>query len=153
MFNVAIRYIVIACSGVLLFTLYRFTKEEEFAGRYTVLFDIVLGVYSLILLSNELLYWIDYLTFTENPYKLGLSILWAAFATALIFIGIRLRKKHIRLFAIILLGVTLVKLFLYDITAMDTITKTVLFVSLGVLLLASSFLYNKFKSIIFDETL
>ncbi|MFN8365660.1 MAG: DUF2339 domain-containing protein [Candidatus Kapaibacterium sp.] len=153
MFNVVMRYITLMCSGVLLFTFYRFTKEELFAGRYTKLFDIVLGVYFWILLSNELLYWIDYLTFTEHPYKLGLSILWAAFATTLIFMGIRMRKKHIRLFAIVVLGVTLTKLFLYDITSMDTITKTVLFVSLGVLLLASSFLYNKFKSIIFDETL
>ena len=53
--------------------------------------------------------------------------------------------------AMVLFGVTLLKLFLYDIASMNTITKTIVFVSLGILLLIISFLYNKYKHKISDE--
>jgi uncharacterized membrane protein len=45
----------------------------------------------------------------------------------------------------------LVKLFFYDISHLGTISKTIVFVSLGVLLLIVSFLYNKYKDLIDDE--
>ena len=51
--------------------------------------------------------------------------------------------------AIALVGVTLVKLFFYDIADLGTIPKTILFVTLGVTLLLISFLYNKYKAAIF----
>jgi uncharacterized membrane protein len=47
-----------------------------------------------------------------------------------------------------LLAVTLAKLFLYDIADLDTIPKTILFVTLGITLLLISFLYNKYKDVI-----
>ncbi|MDR2848905.1 MAG: DUF2339 domain-containing protein [Bacteroidales bacterium] len=50
-----------------------------------------------------------------------------------------------------LFGVTLIKLFLYDIAHLNGIAKTIVFVSLGILLLIISFLYNKYKHIIYDE--
>ena len=52
--------------------------------------------------------------------------------------------------AIALFALTLVKLFFYDIAGLDTISKTVIFVSLGILLLIISFLYNKYKNLIFE---
>ena len=53
--------------------------------------------------------------------------------------------------AIVMFGLTLIKLFFYDISHLDTIAKTVVFVVLGILLLIISFLYNKYKHIISDE--
>ena len=81
--------------------------------------------------------------------KLGLSILWGVYALVLIVIGIASNKKHLRIAAIALLAVTLVKLFLYDVANLPTIPKTILFVSLGLLMLIVSFLYNKYKNFIF----
>jgi len=83
--------------------------------------------------------------------KLGLSILWGVYALAMIVIGIAWSKKHLRIAAISLLAVTLAKLFLYDVADLPTIPKTILFLSLGVLLLVVSFLYNKFKAKIFKD--
>jgi len=80
----------------------------------------------------------------------GLSILWGLYALVLVGIGIYKKKKHLRIAAMALFGVTLAKLFLYDITQLNTIAKTVVMVSLGILLLIFSFLYNKFQ--IDDET-
>jgi uncharacterized membrane protein len=48
----------------------------------------------------------------------------------------------------VLFGVTLIKLFIYDLSYLNTISKTIVFVSLGVLLLIISFLYNKYSSTI-----
>ena len=81
--------------------------------------------------------------------KLGLSIFWGIYALGLIAIGIAWNKKHLRIAAIALLAVTLVKLFVYDVADLPTIPKTILFVSLGLLLLIISFLYNKYKALIF----
>ena len=48
-------------------------------------------------------------------------------------------------------ALTLVKLFFYDISHFDTLAKTVVFVSLGILLLIISFLYNKYAHLISEE--
>jgi len=80
-----------------------------------------------------------------------LSILWGVYALALVVLGIRKKQKHLRLAGIALFLVTLIKLFLYDLAGAGTITKTVSFISLGVLLLVVSFLYNKYKEVLFGE--
>jgi uncharacterized membrane protein len=49
----------------------------------------------------------------------------------------------------VLLGVTVAKLFLYDVSDLPTIPKTILFISLGILMLIVSFLYTKYKGVIF----
>ena len=81
--------------------------------------------------------------------KLGLSILWGVYALFLIVIGISKHKKHLRIAAFVLLAVTLVKLFLYDVADLPTIPKTILFISIGLLMLLVSFLYNKYVDVIF----
>jgi len=88
---------------------------------------------------------------STQSYKLGLSILWGIYSLLLIALGIWKKKKYLRIGAISLFGVTLIKLFLYDIKYLDTISKTIVFVLLGILLLIISFLYNKYKHIISEE--
>jgi len=69
----------------------------------------------------------------------------------LIVLGIWRKKKYLRIGAIALFGITLIKLFFYDLSQLDTIAKTVVFISLGVLLLIISFLYHKYKHFISNE--
>jgi uncharacterized membrane protein len=87
----------------------------------------------------------------QNSYKLGLSILFGSYSLILIILGILQKKKHLRLGAMFLFGATLIKLFVYDLVSLDTISKTIIFLALGVLLLIISFLYNKYAVRIFDE--
>ena len=86
----------------------------------------------------------------HNSYKLGLSILWGAYSLLMIAVGIWKKNKYLRVAAMALFAITLVKLFLYDISHLSTIATTVVFVALGILLLIISFLYNKFKHKISD---
>jgi uncharacterized membrane protein len=88
---------------------------------------------------------------SKQVYKLALSILWGIYSLGLISYGIWKKKSHLRIGAISLFAVTLIKLFVYDLQHMSTISKTIVFIALGILLLIISFLYNKYKSILFEE--
>ncbi|GAK96719.1 hypothetical protein JCM19294_1028 [Nonlabens tegetincola] len=97
------------------------------------------------------MHWMDFAGVSNN-YKLGLSILWAVYSLGLVILGIWKRKQYIRITAITLFGLTLVKLFFYDLTYLNTISKTIVFISIGALMLIASFLYNKFNKQIADES-
>ena len=112
----------------------------------------VIFTYSTVLwiLTSELINWMDIAGYSES-YKLGVTILWGVYSLSMIVIGIWKQNKNIRITAIVIFALTLAKLFLYDITDLNTISKTIVLVSLGILLLIISFLYNKYKHYIFDE--
>jgi hypothetical protein len=149
-FHIAIRYISIGFAMALLFTTYRYIKEEFMNINLNLFFELILAVAALWILSSELVYWMTVANPTES-YKLGLSIFWGVFSLILIAIGIWKSKKHLRIGAMILFAITLIKLFVYDISHLNTISKTIVFMSLGILLLIISFLYNKYKHVISDE--
>ena len=110
--------------------------------------DGLIALSILILASGELINVMEQLRLPDSS-KYGLSVLWGAYALAVIAVGIKLAKKHLRIFGIVLLGITLAKLFIYDIADLPTIPKTILFVSLGILMLIVSFLYTKYRHVIF----
>ncbi len=152
--HILIRYFSYAFVGGLIFALYKYIKQDFLhevlpENLSVAFFDFVLYFSLWLVVSSELINWMDILGY-RNSHKLGLSILWGIYALFLIILGIYQSKKHLRIGAIALFGITLAKLFLYDIAELDTISKTIVFVSLGILMLIVSFLYNKYKSLIFD---
>ena len=150
-YNIYMRYISFLFFSLLLFAIYQLAQQQYLKFNSKIPFEILLHTAIIWVTSSELLNWMD-LSGSEQSYKLGLSILWGIYALLLIGLGIWKKKKHLRIGAIVLFSITLVKLFFYDISSLNTISKTIVFVSLGVLLLIISFLYNKYKHIIFDET-
>jgi uncharacterized membrane protein len=52
----------------------------------------------------------------------------------------------LRVTAMIILGITLAKLFFYDITKLSTLAKTVLFMLLGGLMLVGAYFYQRYKA-------
>lgn len=149
-FHLWIRYISYVFVGFILFACYRYIRQDFMKVNLKMAFDLLLHISILWITSSELLHWMDIAGSSES-YKLGLSILWGVYSLFLIALGIWKKKKHLRILAIAIFAVTLIKLFFYDISHLDTIAKTVVFVSLGILLLIISFLYNKYKLIIADE--
>lgn len=150
-FNLWIRYISYVFVAVLLFAIYKYGKQQFMKFSNKVIFEVILVITALWIVSSELLHWLDMADYASS-YKLGLSILWGVFSLVLVIIGIWKNKKYLRVGAMVLFGITLIKLFLYDIASLNTISKTIVFVSLGILLLIISFLYNKFKDKIIDDT-
>ena len=149
-FNISIRYVSFAFVALTLIACYKYIRQDFMQRDFKIAFDFLLHTSVLWIASSELINWMDIAESTQS-YKLGLSILWGIYSLLLIALGIWKKKKHLRIGAISLFGVTLLKLFFYDISHLDTIAKTIVFVSLGILLLIISFLYNKYKHIISDE--
>lgn len=149
-FNIGIRYIAIGFFAFLMFAIHKLSKAGFMKFNAKLPFVALLHISILWILSSELLQWMD-LAGSNQTYKLGLSILWGVYSLFLIAYGIYKNNKYLRIGAIALFAVTLIKLFFYDIASMNTITKTIVFVSLGILLLIISFLYNKYKHKIADE--
>lgn len=149
-FNIGIRYISFAFVALALIACYTYIRQEFMKVDYKMAIDLLLHLSILWIASSELINLMELSGATQSN-KLGLSILWGVYALLLISLGIWKTKKHLRIGAIALFSVTLIKLFFYDISHLDTISKTIVFLSLGILLLIISFLYNKFKHHISDE--
>ena len=150
-FHILIRYISFAFVATMLYAIYKYIQQEFLKAELKIAYEIMLYITILWITSSELINWMDIVHSTQS-YKLGLSILWGIYSLMLIALGIWKKKKHLRIGAIIIFGLTLAKLFLYDISYLDTISKTIVFVSLGILLLIISFLYNKYKNLISGDT-
>ncbi|WP_431292349.1 DUF2339 domain-containing protein [Pedobacter sp. P26] len=149
-FNIGIRYIAIAFFALLIVQCHKLQRSGLLKKDLKMMFDFLLYVSLLWIISSELINILE-LSHSEGSYKLGLSILWGIFSLFLISMGLAKNKKHLRIGAMVLFGITLIKLFFYDIYSLSTISKTIVFVSLGVLLLIISFLYNKYKHLIIDD--
>jgi uncharacterized membrane protein len=154
-FLIVIRYISYAFLASLLIACFFYIKQRsllEAANEKAlqIAFDMVFFVTLLWVLSAEVITWMSILGYPDS-YKLGLSIFYGIYALAMVVVGIvHQEKKYLRVGAIVLFAFTLTKLFLYDISNLSTISKTIVFVSLGILLLIVSFLYNKYKHLIFE---
>jgi uncharacterized membrane protein len=147
---ILVRYFSFGIVAVLLFAMARNRNLVNAQRKLRALFDVMLHMVILWIASSELINIMD-LSGSTQSYKLGLSILWGVYSLFMIILGIWKKNQPLRIASIILFGITLVKLFFYDIIHLNTISKTIVLVSLGVLLLIISFLYNKYKHLIADE--
>ncbi|HSO86860.1 MAG TPA: DUF2339 domain-containing protein, partial [Draconibacterium sp.] len=149
-YHLIIRYISLAFFTALIYSTYRFVIISFQPAVFLKIFEIALSIAIVWISSSELINWLS-LSGSNELYKHWLSILWGAFSLILVSYGIWKKKKHLRIFAIILFSGTLVKLFFYDLTNLETIPKTIVFLFTGVLLLIVSYLYNKYTKMIFEE--
>ena len=70
------------------------------------------------------------------------SALWMVYGAALMVVGFRRGIAFVRRLALVLIGITIAKVFLYDLSALERAYRIVAFIALGVLLLAISFAYG-----------
>ena len=73
------------------------------------------------------------------------SLAWGLYAVVSLVAGLRMRYAPIRYLAMAVLGVTILKLFLLDLAALDQAYRVLSAIGIGVLLLIASFLYQRFK--------
>ncbi len=75
--------------------------------------------------------------------QLALSLTWAGYAAVLIVIGIRRGYRPIRYTAIVLFGLTVVKVFVADLSGLEGIYRVLGLLVVGTILLLVSFLYQR----------
>lgn len=123
------------------------------------IFGTILSVFGMAIMSVELNHLaID--LWANSPMEInavlrpihvgGYTVIWALYAFIIMIIGLRRNNRVYRVFALIALLITLIKLFTYDILNISTGGKILAFISLGVVLLIVSFLYQKLKRLIVD---
>lgn len=145
-----IRYFNFAFVALLVYSIYLHVKKGIVKPEIGKYFSLLLHLVILWFLSSELLHWLD-IYGNKNAYKLALSILWGSYSLLMVVLGLWRNLKYTRIAAIVLFAVTLVKLFLYDISNLSAVYKTIVLIILGVLLLVISFLYNKYSNKNNDE--
>ena len=143
MMYVIIRYIALLAFALLLWQTYKLLDAEAINFKNNKVRDLVLYGVVLWVVSSEWLHWTELLGATAN-YKLGLSILWVSYGVFMLVKGIHQSKSYMRIASISVILFTLVKLFFYDIAHLSTISRVVVLVILGVLLMIASFLYVKY---------
>lgn len=79
---------------------------------------------------------------------LYLSIIWAVLSSVLIYKGLKNNIPEYSKIGFALIAVTILKLYLYDVWEMDNISRIIAFIILGIILLLSSFLFQRLKKII-----
>ena len=84
--------------------------------------------------------------------QLSLSGVWLMYSIVLMVVGIWRRQRGIRVASIVLFGFTILKIFIYDLSFLETLYRIFSFVGLGVILLAVSYLYQKYKDVILGES-
>ena len=82
---------------------------------------------------------------SQNSKNLLLSLWWIVFAVLLLIIGALPTNSIFRKLAIALFGASILKVFLYDVQALELGYRVVSFIVLGVILLGVSFVYQKNK--------
>ncbi|MBX4187584.1 MAG: DUF2339 domain-containing protein [Candidatus Doudnabacteria bacterium] len=129
------------------------TKEE--ARLVPVSFFIVTNLMLLWVLSLEIIDYFDkrisdssinLINGLENSKRVSLSVAWSLYAALLLVLGIARKSTSARLMSIGLFAVVIFKVFLYDTSNLPDLYRFVSFLSLGIVLLAVSYMYNRYKA-------
>jgi len=79
----------------------------------------------------------------QEQSQVALSILWAGLGLAFLITGFFRGGATLRISGLALLGISTVKVFVYDLSSLDASYRVLSFIGLGVLLLASSYAYQR----------
>ena len=126
-----------------------FLKEKlAYWGIGFVLFYLLsFEIYNLYLML-KLHHYRDYDHLQNHFVILYLPIIWTIIAASFIYYGLQKSKPEINKVGFVLIGITIAKLYLYDVWQLDNVSRIIAFILLGVLLLLSSFLFQRLKKII-----
>ena len=80
-----------------------------------------------------------------NKRNASISVFWTLYAVLLIGLGIVYKNGFLRWLALILFGVTVAKVFIFDLSFLATPQRIISFMVLGVILLIASYLYFRFQ--------
>ena len=80
----------------------------------------------------------------DQARQMGYSIWWAIYAAGLLIVGFVARYSPLRYFSLAIFAVTLGKIFLIDMAGIEAGYRIASFLALGVLLVAASFLYQRY---------
>ncbi len=141
------RFLTFAISAAALWAAAYWGRDRVTAPAYYIAGHAVM----LAALSMEIAGWAERTSAVANLASVetvSLSVLWAFYAVLLVALGVRLRFVLNRLLGLILIGIVVLKLYIYDVWQLARVFRILAFVALGLLLLATSYLYSRYRSTI-----
>ena len=140
--------VLILCFGVVLYAAREQSSSVSGEERSALgIFAVAINVFALIALSLEL--WDQFGSHaglgidSALAQHLSLSLLWTAYASGLIALGVSRESALLRWQALVLFGLVVVKVFIYDSSFLERFYRIVSFFILGLVLLTVSFLYQR----------
>ena len=127
---------------------------DDREGHLIIVFLGVANFLALWVLSAEIISSVDSEYFdisrrvADDVKSLSLSALWAVYAAVAIVLGIIRRSRWMRLAGLALLAVPVLKLFVFDIFALEREYRVAAFMGLGGILVAAGFLYQRYNRVI-----
>jgi uncharacterized membrane protein len=143
------EYVVtVACFGAALaFVRIQPGRLDETEGKLYAALGIALNAFALIALSQEawdLFGRMQTLGIDRGlAQQLSLSLVWTLYATVLLALGIKRAVPALRWQALILLGIVVGKVFLFDLSYLERFYRILSFFVLGLVLLLVSFFYQR----------
>lgn len=146
--------------GVVAFSLPRIRKRDELNQRTYYAYSWFYVFFFVFMASAELDNIVVMSAFSEDNTienilshnrKIGYPILWGITSFILIAVGLKRKLKHLRIISLTLFLITLLKLFLVDIKGISEGGKIAAFISLGILLLVVSFMYQRLKKLLLAD--
>jgi len=83
--------------------------------------------------------------------QLTLSGVWLMYSVIMMIFGLWRRRRSVRIVSICLFGISILKIFTYDLSFLDTLYRIFSFIGLGIILLAVSYAYQRYKEVIFGS--
>jgi len=75
----------------------------------------------------------------------AITVLWAAYALALLLVGLQRTVRSLRLIGLAVFGLVVFKVFGHDLASLDPFYRIIAFIVLGLILLGAAFIYLKFR--------
>lgn len=121
------------------------------------------AAFFLFLTSAELEHFVVYFAFDTTSeasighlkhqvFRIGFPILWGLCSFLFMYLGMKWKVKTLRIISLVVFAITLLKLFIFDVSKMGEGGKIAAFICLGLLLLIISFMYQKLKKLIIEDT-
>ena len=140
--------VLILCFGVVLYAARDHSSSVSGQELNALgVFTVAINVFGLVALSLEL--WDHFGSHaglgidSGLAQHLALSLLWTAYASVLIGLGVNRESALLRWQALVLFGLVVVKVFIYDSSFLERFYRIVSFFILGLVLLTVSFLYQR----------
>lgn len=86
-----------------------------------------------------------------NLRQMSLSVVWVVYAICVMIYGIWRKSFSMRYIALGVLAITILKVFLSDLSFLDQPYRMLSFIPLGLILLATSYLYHRYHTFIFGD--
>ena len=156
-----IHWVGTAITGFFLFKLIsQLRSENEISEGNMNIYVWVSCAVIVIYLSVEINFLVNTLFYSKNHslveissvyIKAVLPILWGLCSFVFMWFGMKFKYKKLRIISLSLFLITLLKLFIFDLSNIPIAGKIAAFFCLGVLLLVVSFMYQRLKKIIIED--